>query len=479
MLANLKRARQITEVKFKISIISSYLVLSGCVSYDFDENLEKINQNEEVVPFGEVVAAVTSDQQDALNNRAKSILRKEVGELEAVELMLVKSPSFQRLLFENLVEGTLAAQTGNIPNPTVSLERMVKGAETEYGRFLTFGLIDVFTLPMRKKYADRAVQSATLNLEANIFGAVTAVRLAWLEAVAAEEKFSLAEGTHTALSASAELAKRMKQAGNMSTSERIEQQLLFSEATVALAEAKQQRLSSREKLIRLLGLGAPEGKNLQLPNALPSVPEQAIQPNDIEKDLRQRFDVRAARLNYEMSLENLGIENITSYTDIELGYRNDRIDDGGTISTKKGYEIEIKIPVFDWGNLERDAAKADVLSRQNEYKQVVLSAGSEVRVAYGAYRTAFDIAQHYQDQVLPMQEALLEEANYNYNGMIIGVFELLQAGRAKASAEANAIIAKKNTLAAAVNLYSVLAGNQSDTKLDTISSGETRQDEDH
>ena len=110
---------------------------------------------------------------------------------------------------------------------------------------------------------------------------------------------------------------------------------------------------------------------------------------------------------------------------------------------------------------------------------MVLSAGSEVRVAYGAYRTAFDIAKHYQDQVLPMQEALLEEANYNYNGMIIGVFELLQAGRAKASAEANAIIAKQNTLAAAVNLYSVLAGNQSDAKLDTISSGETRQDEDH
>ena len=33
-----------------------------------------------------------------------------------------------------------------------------------------------------------------------------------------------------------------------------------------------------------------------------------------------------------------------------------------------------------------------------------------------------------------MQETLLEEANYNYNGMIIGVFELLQTGTAKASA---------------------------------------------
>ncbi len=479
MLANLRRARKITEVKFNTIIINCCLVLSGCVSYDFDENLERINQDDDVVPSGEVVAAITRDQQDALNNRATLILQDEVGEFEAVELMLLKSPSFQRLLFENLAEGSLAAQTGNISNPTLSLERMVKGTETEYGRFLTFGLIDVFTLPMRKKYANRAVQSATLNLEANIFGAITGLRLAWLEAVAAEERFSLAEDTYTALSASAELAKRMKQAGNMATSERIDQQLLFSAATVALAEARQQRLSSREKLIRLLGLGTSEGPNLQLPSALPDIPAQPIQPEDIEKDLQQRFDVRAARLDYEMSLEKLGIENIMSYTDIELGYRNDRIDDDGTISKKRGYEIEIKIPVFDWGNLERDAAQADALSRQNEYKQVVLNAGSEVRVAYGAYRTAFDIAEHYRDQVLPMQETLLEEANYNYNGMIIGVFELLQAGTAKASAEINAITAKQNTLAAAVNLYSVLAGNQSDMEFDTISASETRQDKGH
>ncbi len=287
------------------------------------------------------------------------------------------------------------------------------------------------------------------------------------------------ENTYAALSASAELAKRMKQAGNMTTSERIDQQLLFSEATVALAEAKQQRLSSREKLIRILGLGASEGKNLQLPSALPSIPEQPVQPKAIERDLGQRFDVRAARLEYEMSLENLGIENITSYTDIELGYRNDRIDDDGTISTKKGYEIEIKIPVFDWGNLERDAAQADALSRQNKYKQVVLNAGSELRVAYGAYRTAFDIAKHYQDQVLPMQDTLLEEANYNYNGMIIGVFDLLQAGGAKASAQNADISARQNALAATVNLYSVLAGNQSEMELDTISAGETRQDKGH
>lgn len=86
MLANLKRARKITELKVNIIIITWCLVLSECISYNFNENLERINQNDDVVPSGEVVAAITRDQQDALNNRAKLILKEELGEFEAVEL---------------------------------------------------------------------------------------------------------------------------------------------------------------------------------------------------------------------------------------------------------------------------------------------------------------------------------------------------------------------------------------------------------
>ena len=64
MLANLRRARKITELKFNTIIINCCLVLSGCVSYNFDEKLERINENDNVVPSGEVVAAITRDQQD-------------------------------------------------------------------------------------------------------------------------------------------------------------------------------------------------------------------------------------------------------------------------------------------------------------------------------------------------------------------------------------------------------------------------------
>ena len=124
------------------------------------------------------------------------------------------------------------------------------------------------------------------------------VRFAWLDAVAAEQRFSIAEDTFVALSASAEMAKRMKQTGNMTTSDRIRQQLLYSEATIALAKAKQTKITKRERLIRLIGLNDDEADTFSLPDSLPDVPETPELMEEITRNFENRFDVTLARLEY-------------------------------------------------------------------------------------------------------------------------------------------------------------------------------------
>lgn len=54
---------------------------------------------------------------------------------------------------------------------------------------------------------------------------------------------------------------------------------------------------------------------------------------------------------------------------------------------------------------------------------------SELRSSYNAYRHAFDQAQLYRDEVLPLRQIIAEEAGLRYNGMFIGVFELLAENR--------------------------------------------------
>ena len=61
--------------------------------------------------------------------------------------------------------------------------------------------------------------------------------------------------------------------------------------------------------------------------------------------------------------------------------------------------------------------------------EVAVNARSEVREAYSAYRTAYDLARHYRDEVVPLRKRISDENLLRYNGMLIGVFELLADAR--------------------------------------------------
>ena len=74
--------------------------MSGCTSYKFEESLNDINSNKDIVIAGKITAAINQEQQNELFNNSKALLNSEVGEKEAVELMLSKS-CFPKVLVFN------------------------------------------------------------------------------------------------------------------------------------------------------------------------------------------------------------------------------------------------------------------------------------------------------------------------------------------------------------------------------------------
>ena len=160
----------------KIGVI---LLISGCSSHKFDENLSKLNENDKLGIVGQITNITSEAQRDALNARAVTLLNSELGQDEAIELMLIKSPNFQSLLFEHRSRLAVAAQKGRISNPVFSFERMVKGNETEYGRFISFGLLELLTLPARQDTSKISVELGQANLEAEVFEKVNDLRIAW------------------------------------------------------------------------------------------------------------------------------------------------------------------------------------------------------------------------------------------------------------------------------------------------------------
>jgi hypothetical protein len=81
--------------------------------------------------------------------------------------------------------------------------------------------------------------------------------------------------------------------------------------------------------------------------------------------------------------------------------------------------------------------------RMSSPQMFASDAPSELRSSYTAYRNAYDLAKHYRDEVLPLRKIIAEETTLRYNGMFIGVFELLAENREQTKMVIAAIAAKQ------------------------------------
>ena len=74
---------------------------------------------------------------------------------------------------------------------------------------------------------------------------------------------------------------------------------------------------------------------------------------------------------------------------------------------------------------------AQSLAAARRYETTVRGASSQLRESYSAYRTAYDVARHYRDEIVPLRKTMADENVLRYNGMLIGVFELLADNRSQ------------------------------------------------
>ena len=96
---------------------------------------------------------------------------------------------------------------------------------------------------------------------------------------------------------------------------------------------------------------------------------------------------------------------------------------------KRGYELSVELPIFDWGGARVAKAESIYMQAINRAAAVAVNARSEVRESYATYRTSFDLARHYRDEIVPLRKQISEENLLRYNGMLLSVFELLADAR--------------------------------------------------
>lgn len=444
-----------------ISAVALTVLVSGCASVDFDRSVAQVNENISGFTQGKLELVQTQEQRSARKKIAQELLASPLGQGEAAQLALLNSPAMQALLAENWSLAANAAQSGRIANPVFMFERMTYPNELELVRMISFGLLDVLTLPQRYGIAEKQLEQNQIKLVSDVVDEITRIRQAWVRAVSAQQNLIYAQQVNDVSKVSAELARRMQSVGNFTKLQRARQQAFYADAATQYAIAMHEVNATKEALVRMLGLNNDQVQSLKLPDRLPALPKLPLSPEEVGRSVSvNSIDIRLAQSALEVALKKQGLNNVMSFTDIELGLRNKNVydNDAGSNTPGRGYEVSIRLPVFDWGDMQRDAMRAQTLAALNRLESAYRVTESSLRESYSAYRTNYDIAKHYRQEVVPLRKVISEENMLRYNGMIIGVFELLADAKDMVSSVMLSINADKQFWLADAALQATLLG---------------------
>jgi outer membrane protein TolC len=402
-------------------------VLSGCAALSPDGAQGPVRQLTQQRLGQDVQWARTDDERQVLAQRVQELLAQPLDADKAVQVALLNNRGLQADLAELGITEAEQVQASRLPNPGFSFGRLRKGTEVELDRGFHLNLAHLIALPAVRQMEAQRLAQAQGRAATAVFKLAADTRKAWIKAVAAEEALGYRQQVQKAALAGAELARRMQQVGNFNTLQRAREQLFAADANLSLAQAEQAQRASREQLIRLLGLWG-EQTSFQLPQRLPELPKALQDQPQIEQAaMRQRLDVQAARLDAEQTARSLGLTHTTRFINVlELGVLNNSSNEA---PSQRGWEVSVELPLFDWGDARVARAEAVYGQAIDRAAHTAINARSEVREAYGAWRSSYDIARYRHDELVPLRQRIQEENVLRYNGMLIGVFELLADAR--------------------------------------------------
>jgi len=445
-----------SSVRKEAGALALALMLGGCATFSPDGGKDDVRKLAEERVGATVDVAVAAADPAGARARIDALLRQPLEMNGAVEIALLNNPGLRAKLDELGLAEVDLVQAGRLRNPVFAYSNKRNAGVTQIERTLLVNIASVVLMPLALDIEQRRFAQAKLAAAADIVAMAAATRQAYVRAVAAQEMSLYAAQVRLSAEASSELARRMQQVGNWSRLAQLREQAFYAEATAQLARAQQAAVAEREQLTRLLGLSGADA-SYALPARLPDPPASPFEPGDAQRTaMDRRLDVQIAKLDAESLASALGLTRTTRFVNVlEVGYTNE--SETGE-SRKNGYEIELELPLFDWG--ETRVARAEIRYRQALARtaEVAVNAQSEVREAYAAYRTTYDLAKHYRDEIVPLRQRIAEENLLRYNGMLISIFELLADAREQSSSVIAAIAATRDFWLADTTLQLVLTG---------------------
>ncbi len=403
--------------------------LGGCATFSKDGGFDYVAGETRAHLEKNVAWARTAEERAKSGSEVATLLRHPLSAEDAVQIALLDNRSLQGAFDELGVSEADLVQSGRLPNPKFTLRHAGAAGQYDVEETLSFNVLALFAQPYAHEIERRRFAETQNRALIAVLRLANDTRQAFFTAVAARESVRYMEQVKTAAEAGAELARRMVAAGNWNLLDEAHEQAFYTDAVQRLTRARLSDDSARENLLRLMGL--PDGQPaLQLGESLPELPQSIEDLPDVDEAvLQNRVDLRVKRMQVDELARSLGLTRASRFVNV-LDAGPTRVLQGTRSQPyERGYEITLEIPIFDGGGPSVRRAEAIYAQAVDGFAQSAIDARSQIRVAYAAYRAAFDIAKQQRDEVLPARNAVAAQNLRRFNASLISVFDLLADAR--------------------------------------------------
>lgn len=374
-----------------------------------------------------------TEEDDEARKAIDALLAKELTADSAVQVALLGSPRLRARLEELAIGQADLVQAGLLKNPVFGLGRTAWDAEhLDVNLFATVeqDFLDILTMPLRKRVAAAELEATKLEVADHVLELAATVRTAFYRAQATEQTTSMRRLVNEAAQTAAELARRQADAGNINDLTLNSELALAAQTLLDLRRSVAEAAMAREELNKLMGAWGPR-TSWKLAARLPELPREEVGLDRLESHaIAQRLDLDAARHSVQAMAHALSLAKTTRW----VGTINVAVEAGRLRDSKRfsfGPSVALEIPLFD----QRQAAIArlEAIKRQteNELQALAIDIRADVRAGRARLLAARGTVEDYGRTLVPLRENIVRFSQQQYDAMLLGVYQLLQAKQAE------------------------------------------------
>lgn len=443
--------------KLSLPIALATLFLGACASFTPGLGFEDVHR---------VVSERTSEnvswQQGTsvgqeIRDRLQTLLGSTLSVDAAVQVALLNNPELQATFEELGVAQADMVEAGLVQNPLLQAGARFSDRGTALEFSVVQSILDLFYRSTRKRIGAAGFEAAKLRVVGSVLDLVGDTRIAFYTLQAATQLGELRQTALTASDASFELARKIYAAGNMTELDLSNEEIMYEQSKLELSSAELQIVEGRKRLAALMGLSDEQTTKWRIDNSLPEIPKTE-QPLDglEEQAVEQSIELGILRREIEAAKARTDLVGpYATFGDVGMGVSSQKEVEG---SRSTGPAISLPIPLFSQGQTARGRAWAELRSRQEHLKAVVLSIRSEASTVRVRVQNARELASRYKNIILPLRHRITEETQRHYNAMLVGAFRLLQAKQAEVMGETRYVQELHNYWSARSDMQQLLSG---------------------